>query len=79
MERTQSAASPLPKPGVDANGRALPISDEERLARWEECKRQLAEIDAEDDTPEEVYEQFMRNVDEERRLQGRPPAFEGCY
>jgi hypothetical protein len=42
-------------------------------------KRRLAEIDAADDTPMEVYVQVMRNVDEERRLRGRPPAFEGCY
>jgi hypothetical protein len=55
------------------------ISDEEWRARHEEYKRRLAEIDAEDDTPEEVYDQFMRNIDEERRRQGRPPAFEGYY
>jgi hypothetical protein len=60
-------------------GRLRPIPAEERQARYEEYKRRLAEIDAEDDTPEEVYDQFMRNIDEERRRQGRPPAFEGCY
>jgi hypothetical protein len=60
-------------------GRLRPISDEEDQARYEEYKRRLAEIDAEDDMPEEVYDQFMRNIDEERRRQGRPPAFEGCY
>ncbi len=38
-----------------------------------------AEIDAQDDTPEEVYDQFMRNVDDERRRQGRPTAFQGYY
>jgi hypothetical protein len=71
---------PLPPPGVDRQtGRALPISDEERHRRYEDLKRRLAEIDAEDDSPEEDYEQFMRNIDEERRLQGRPPAFEGYY
>jgi hypothetical protein len=60
-------------------GRLRPISDEEMQARYEQYKKRLAEIDAEDDTPDEVYDQFMRNIDEERRRQGRPPAFEGCY
>ena len=60
-------------------GRIRPISPEELRARYEEYERRLAEIDAADDTPEEVYDQFMRNIDEERRRQGRPPAFEGCY
>jgi hypothetical protein len=60
-------------------GRLRPISDEEMKARYEEYKMRLAEIDAEDDTPEVVYDEFMRNIDEERRRQGRPPAFEGCY
>lgn len=60
-------------------GRLRPIPDDEWQARYEDYKRRLAEIDAEDDTPEEVYDQFMRNIDEERRRQGRPPAFEGCY
>ena len=45
----------------------------------EELTRELAEIDAEDDTPDEVYDEVMRNIDEERRRQGRPPAFEGYY
>lgn len=72
--------SPLPRLDVDPlTGRILPISDKERAARWEGMKRRLAEIDAADDTPMEVYEQVMRNIDEERRLQGRPPALEGCY
>jgi hypothetical protein len=75
-----AAPRPLPPSGVDPQtGRILPISDEEWAARQEELTRRLAEIDAADDTPPEVYEQFMRNIDEERRLQRRPPAFEGCY
>jgi hypothetical protein len=55
------------------------ISDEEWRARHEEYKRAIAEIDAQDDTPEEVYDAVMRGIDEERRIQGRPPAFEGYY
>lgn len=71
---------PLPRPGVDRQtGRAIPISDEERHARYEDLRRRLAEIDAEDDEPHEATIEFMRNIDEERRLQGRPPAFEGYY
>jgi hypothetical protein len=69
----------LPSPGVDASGRAIPISDEEWTARFEDLKRRLSEIDAEDDTPEEACEQFMRELDEERRRAGRSPAFEGYY
>ena len=45
----------------------------------EELTRRLAEIDADDDTPDEVYDEVLRSIDEERRRQGRPPAFEGCY
>lgn len=71
----ESHADVAPRPGQ--NWRQ--VSAEERLARYEEYKRRLAEIDAEDDTPEEVYDEVMRNIDEERRRQGRPPAFEGCY
>jgi hypothetical protein len=55
------------------------ISNEEWRARHEEYQRRLAEIDAADDTPQEVYDEFMRNIDEERRRQGRPAAFEGYY
>jgi hypothetical protein len=67
-------------PDVDPEtGRIRPISAEAWQARQEELTRRLAEIDAEDDAPDEVYDEFMRNTDEERRRQGRPPAFEGCY
>jgi hypothetical protein len=67
-------------PDVDPQtGHLRRISEEEWQARYEELTRRLAEIDAEDDTPEEVYDEFMRNLDEERRRQGRPPAFEGYY
>jgi hypothetical protein len=31
-----------------------------------------------DDTLVEIYEKFLRNVDEERRRVGRPPAFGGA-
>jgi hypothetical protein len=71
---------PLPPPGVDRQtGRALPISDEEWAARMATLDSTLAEIDAEDDEPHEATIEFMRHIDEERRLQGRPPAFEGMY
>jgi hypothetical protein len=45
----------------------------------EALTRELAEIDAQDDTPDEVYDEVLRGIDEERRRQGRPPAFEGQY
>ncbi|MHB1561743.1 MAG: hypothetical protein ACYC61_30205 [Isosphaeraceae bacterium] len=60
-------------------GRLRHIPSEELQARYEELRRLLAEIDAQDDTPEEVYDAVMRGIDEERRIQGRPPAFEGYY
>lgn len=70
----------LPAPGVDRRtGRALPISGEEWAARMEALAAELAEIDAGDDTPHEEAIAFMRDLDEERRRQGRPPAFGGCY
>jgi hypothetical protein len=60
-------------------GRIRPISAEEWRDRQEELTRRFEEIDAKDETPDEVYDEFMRNLDEERRRQGRPPAFDGCY
>jgi TRAP-type mannitol/chloroaromatic compound transport system substrate-binding protein len=60
-------------------GRLRPIPSEELQARYEELRRLLAEADAQDDTPEEVYDEAMRSIDEDRRNQGSPPAFEGCY
>jgi hypothetical protein len=72
-ERLQANVDPRPEQSWRQ------MSAEERLARYEEYKRRIAEIDAEDDTPEEVYDEIMRNIDEERRRQGRPPAFEGYY
>jgi hypothetical protein len=71
-----------PRQGCDIDpetGQIRPISAEELQARHEELTRRLAEIDAEDNTPPEVYDDFMRNLDDERRRQGRPPAFENCY
>src|SRR5262245_5086232 len=78
------AGNPVPvrrwPPDVDPQtGRIRSISAEEWQARQAELTRRLAEIDAQDDTPEEVYDEFMHNLDEERRRQGRPPAFEGHY
>jgi hypothetical protein len=60
-------------------GQIRPISAEELQARHEELTRRLAEIDAEDNSPPEGYDEFMRNLDYERRRQGRLPAFENCY
>lgn len=60
-------------------GRLRPISTEELQARYAELRKRLAEIDAEDETPDEVYDDVFRGIDEERRRQGRPPAFEGYY
>ncbi len=44
-------------------GRLRPISGEELQARREEYEKRLAEIDAEDDTPEEVYDEIMRSFE----------------
>ncbi len=38
----------------------------------EELTRLLDEVDAAD----EVYDEVLRGIDEERRRRGRPPAFE---
>jgi hypothetical protein len=90
---SDTVASMLPPPAAHPHGQSLqgepdvnpvtgrirPISAEEWDAREEELTKQLATIDAEDDTPDDVYAEFMRNLDEERRRQGRPPAFDGCH
>ncbi len=72
---TCGAKERFPRPGVDRNtGQAIPISETEWQERVAALEQDLIEIDQQDDTPEEVYEQFMRNVDEERSRQGRPAA-----
>jgi hypothetical protein len=79
---TGTVHQPHPRrpPDIDPEtGRLQPISAEEWRTRQEELTRRLAEIDAQDDTPEAAYEEFRRNFDEERLRQGRPPAFEGSY
>jgi hypothetical protein len=69
-----------PHPDVDlVTGRIRQLSTEEWQARQDELTRQLSKIDAEDDTPDAIYDEFMRNLDDERRRQGRPTAFDGCY
>ena len=76
----ESQAAEWPYRDVDPRtGRLRPISDEEWRARMEQLTTELAEIDAQDDTPDEVYDEVLRGIDEERRRQGRPPAFEGQY
>lgn len=65
----------LPRSGVDVAGRILPVRDEEWTARQECLTRELTAIDEADDTPVEVYDQFLRLVDEERQRAGRPSAF----
>ncbi len=70
----------FPRPGVDRNtGQAIPLSEIEWQERVAALEQNLIEIDQQDDTPEEVYEQFIRDLDEERSRQGRPPAFQGYY
>lgn len=79
LEREPQSAD-WPYRDVDPRtGRLRPISDEEWQVRMEELTRRLAEIDAADETPDEVYDEVLRGIDEERRRQGRPPAFEGEY
>jgi hypothetical protein len=67
-------------PDVDpVTGRIRPISTEEWRVRQAALTVRLTEIDAQDETPDALYDEFMRNLDEERRRQGRPAAFEGYY
>jgi len=68
----------LPRSGVDVAGRVLPVSDEEWAERQECLTKELTAIDEDDDTPVEVYDEFLRLVDEERQRAGRPPAFGGA-
>lgn len=71
--------NPLGPRSVDANGRLVPISDEERRARTERLRETLAEIDAAEPGPTDEewrWREVMRGIDEgrpERRL------FEGQY
>jgi hypothetical protein len=63
---------------VDANGRLVPISDEERRARSDRLRETLARLETitdETDT-DERWREIMRNIDE-----GRPERklFEGQY
>lgn len=69
---------PERKSAVDANGRLLPITDEELRARAEELARALEEIDrtaGPSDSPE-VWREVMRSIDESRPHR---PLFEGMY
>ena len=76
----ESQSAEWPYRDVDPRtGRLRPIPAEEWRARMEELTKELEEIDAADDTPDEVYDEVLRGIDEERRRQGRPPAFEGQY
>ena len=70
----------MPSPGVDPRtGRAIPIPDREWADRMAALDRELAEIDSRDDEPHEAALEFLRQIDEGRRIQGRPPAFDGYY
>ena len=66
----------LPASGVDrATGHALPMSRQEAKARMEHLMTTLAAIDAEDDDPPGSWERMAREINEERALEGRGPAF----
>jgi hypothetical protein len=70
-----AAPKELPKPGVDENGRWIPVSEEELRERWERFERRMAEIDAEDDDPPMSLEQFKREMNDERRANGERLLF----
>jgi hypothetical protein len=75
---TSGEGKRLPRPGVDRHtGQAIPIPDSEWQERVAALEQDLIQIDQQDETPEEVYEQFMRDLDEDRSRQGRPVAFQG--
>lgn len=67
----------LPKSAIDrATGRALPASEEERAVKWREFKRRMAEIDASgEEDPPGAWVRMAREINEERALDGRGPAF----
>lgn len=66
-----AAPKVLPRSATDPEtGRAMPASKEDRAARWEEFKRSMAEINAEDDDPPMSLEQFQREMNDERRANG---------
>ena len=65
----------LPKPGVDENGRWIPVSEEERRARWARHLIRMAEIDAADDDPPMSLEEFKRELNDERRANGERLLF----
>ncbi|HEY2157889.1 MAG TPA: hypothetical protein VGH33_19830 [Isosphaeraceae bacterium] len=78
MHDNDKAVVPLGPRPIDANGRLLPISEEERKARSERFQAMLKELETmrgPTDT-EERWREFMRGIDE-----GRPerPLFKGQY
>ena len=69
----------LPKSGVDACGRILPMSEDERKAHFERVRRALEKLDAmpaDETETDEIWAAVMRGIDE-----GRPERklFEGRY
>ena len=72
------AIIPLGPRPIDADGRLLPISDEERKVRSERVQAMLEELKTMHDPTdsEERWREFMRGIDE-----GRPERklFEGQY
>ncbi len=75
-----TGSTPFSAETVDrTTGQILPMSEEERLARFEALRRLFEEWEAappdESDT-EEIWREVMRSIDE-----GRPhrPLFEGMY
>jgi hypothetical protein len=78
MHDEDRSTIPLGPRPIDAKGRLLPISDEERKARSEQLQAMLEELKTmrgPTDT-EERWREVMRNIDE-----GRPERklFEGQY
>jgi hypothetical protein len=70
-----AAPKELPKPGVDKNGRWIPVSEEERRARWARHLERMAEIDARDNERPMSLEQFKREMNDERRVNGERLVF----